>query len=161
MNPISFDELDVQFPEGFCQHLSMFGALSQDSLAFLLQKGTLYRAEAGDQLFRLGDSSDHFFVIIDGSVRFYQHRDNDGERVPLRLYKAGEQIGFVGMIGLHQRRGDAMIETGGYLLEISSALFHQLCEQYPEMFMIFLINITREMSREISHLDEMCAAKPI
>ncbi|WP_299198360.1 cyclic nucleotide-binding domain-containing protein [uncultured Amphritea sp.] len=159
MKVISFAELDKQFPQGFCQHLSMFGALSQESLGFLLQQGTLYRAEVGDQLFKLGDSSDHFFVIIDGSVRFYQHRDNDGELVPLRLYKAGEQIGFVGMIGLHQRRGDAVIETEGHLLEISSALFHKLCEQYPEMFMIFLINITREMSREISHLDQMYADK--
>ncbi len=159
MKAISFAELDARFPEGFCQHLSMFGALSQESLEFLLQQGTLYRGEVGDPLFKLGDSSDQFFIIIDGSVRFYQHRKNDGELVPLRLYKPGEQIGFVGMIGLHQRRGDAIMEDAGHLLEISSALFHKLCEQYPEMFMIFLINITREMSREISHLDQMCADK--
>ncbi|WP_428036035.1 Crp/Fnr family transcriptional regulator [Amphritea sp.] len=159
MNVISFDELQRQFPEGFCQHLSMFGALSEESLNFLLQQGNLLAVQVGDELFRVGDNSDKFYVIISGAVRFYQQRDHDGERVPLRLYMAGEQIGFVGMIGLHERRGDAVIETEGYLLEISSALFHQLCEQYPEMFMIFLINITREMSREISHLDQMYADK--
>lgn len=159
MNVVSFDELQQQFPEGFCQHLSMFGALSEESLNFLLQQGDLLSVQAGDQLFRTGDDSDKFYVIINASVRFHQQRENDGERVPLRLYVAGEQIGFVGMIGLHERRGDAIIETGGYLLEISSDLFHQLCEQYPEMFMIFLINITREMSREITHLDQMYVAK--
>ena len=63
------------------------------------------------------------------------------------------------MIGLHPRRGDAVVEKEGYLLEISTELFHKLCEQYPEMFMIFLINITREMSREISHLDQLYADK--
>ncbi len=155
MIAISFDELQLQFPEGFCQHLSMFGALSEASLNFLLQQGNLLSVQPGDKLFSVGDISDKFYVIISGAVRFYQQRDTDAERVQLRLYVAGEQIGFVGMIGLHERRGDAVIETEGYLLEISSALFHQLCEQYPEMFMIFLINITREMSREISHLDQM------
>ncbi|MBN1005743.1 Crp/Fnr family transcriptional regulator [Amphritea pacifica] len=159
MNVVSFDELQQQFPEAFCQHLSMFGALSEESLNFLLQQGSLLAVQRGDKLFCRGDNSDKFYVILNASVRFYQDRDNDGERVPLRLYVAGEQIGFVGMIGLHQRRGDAIVEQEGYLLEISSALFHQLCEAYPEMFMIFLINITREMSREISHLDEMYVAK--
>jgi len=159
MNVVSFDELQQQFPEGFCQHLSMCGALSEESLNFLLQQGDLLSFQAGYQLFRTGADSAKFYVIINGSVRFHQLRENDGERVPLRLYVAGEQIGFVGMIGLHERRGDAIIETAGYLLEISSALFHQLCEQYPEMFMIFLINITREMSREITHLDQMYVAK--
>lgn len=159
MNVVSFDELQRQFPEGFCQRLSMFGALSQESLNFLLQQGDLLAVQVGDELFSVGDNSDTFYVIINGAVRFYQQRDHDGERVPLRLYVAGEQIGFVGMIGLHERRGDAIVEQEGCLLQISSALFHQLCEQYPEMFMIFLINITREMSREISHLDQMYADK--
>lgn len=34
---------------------------------------------------------------------------------------------------------------------------HRFCEAYPEEFKILMINITREMSREIADLDTMCA----
>ncbi len=159
MKAVSLAELEQQYPQGFCQSLSMFGALSNESLQFLLQQGELLSVQPGDRLFSIGDVSEQFYVIIKGGVRFYQHRPEDDVSVPMRLYAEGEQIGFVGMIGLHARRGDAVVENEGYLLKISTELFHRLCEQYPEMFMIFLINITREMSREISHLDQMYADK--
>ncbi|RTE64773.1 cyclic nucleotide-binding domain-containing protein [Amphritea opalescens] len=159
MKAVTLTELEQRYPEGFCQSLSMFGALSDESLHFLLQQGTLLSVQPGDRLFSIDDMSEQFYIIIKGAVRFYQHRPQDGASVPIRLYDEGEQIGFVGMIGLHPRRGDAVVEKEGYLLEISTELFHKLCEQYPEMFMIFLINITREMSREISHLDQLYADK--
>ena len=49
------------------------------------------------------------------------------------------------------------MEKPGYVFEITAALFHDFCDKFPEDFKIFLINITREMSREISHLDKICA----
>lgn len=159
MHLISEAELKQQLPEGFGRNLSMFGALSDDCLNFLLQEGKLWQTEAGDKLFSLGDRSDMFYILLRGSVRFFQPRKKDGEMVSVRLYNTGSQLGYVGMIGLHERRGDAVVEEGGFLLEISSDLFHRLCEQFPQMFQIFLINLTRDMSREISHLDQLCAEK--
>jgi signal-transduction protein with cAMP-binding, CBS, and nucleotidyltransferase domain len=159
MKAVSLAELEREYPQDFCRKLSMFGALSEESLQFLLQQGTLLSVQPGDRLFSIDDLSEQFYIIIKGAVRFYQHRPEDDVSIPIRLYDEGEQIGFVGMIGLHTRRGDAVVEKEGYLLEISTELFHKLCEQYPEMFMIFLINITREMSREISHLDQLYADK--
>ena len=137
----------------------MFGALSEECRDFLLQQGSLWHARPGDVLFSIGDNSGLFYIVLSGIVRFFQPDGETGEMVPLRCYEVGQQIGFVGMIGLHQRRGDAIMEEEGYLLEVSSDLFHRLCEQYPQMFQIFLINITREMSREISHLDQMYIEK--
>lgn len=159
MHLITETELKAQLPEGFGQNLSMFGALSEDCLGFLLREGKLWQAEAGDKLFSLGDRSDMFYILLQSSVRFYQPRERDGKMVSVRLYNSGSQLGYVGMIGLHERRGDAVVEEGGFLLEITSELFHRLCEQFPQMFQIFLINLTRDMSREISHLDQLCAEK--
>ena len=136
----------------------MFGALSDSCVSFLLEHGKLIEYTAGDHLFSLGDASDQFFIILTGQVAFYQTAD--GHKTYIRSSRAGEQIGFVGMIGLHARRGDAVIEQSGLLLEVSSALFHQVCEKFPEDFVIFMINISREMSREISHLDALCARSP-
>ncbi len=62
------------------------------------------------------------------------------------------------MIGLQARHGNAVMQKEGFVLEISSALFHELCDIYPEDFKIFMINVTREMSREIAQLDNMCGS---
>lgn len=159
MQELQYSEQRGQFSTDFCHGLSMFGALSDDSLDFMLQRGRLLQVDAGETLFSVGDKSDMFYVVLKGTVRFFQAKDESGIKVPLRKYQIGEQVGFVGMIGLHQRRGDALMEESGYLMEISSELFHQLCEKFPEMFQIFLINIAREMSREISHLDQMYIEK--
>ncbi len=159
MQELQYSEHSEQFSTGFCHGLSMFGALSDDSLNFMLQRGRLLQVDAGDTLFRIGDNSDMFYIVLSGSVRFFQAKDETGNKEPLRKYQVGEQLGFVGMIGLHQRRGDARVEESGFLMEISSELFHQLCEKFPEMFQIFLINIAREMSREITQLDQMYIEK--
>jgi signal-transduction protein with cAMP-binding, CBS, and nucleotidyltransferase domain len=155
-----YAELKEQFSTDFCHSLSMFGALCDESLEFLLHEGRLCHCDTGDRLFSLGDYSEMFYVVLSGTVRFYQSKEEAGELVPLREYKVGEQIGFVGMIGLHQRRGSAVMEQPGYVLEVSAELFHRLCDRYPEAFKIFFINIAREMSREISHLDQMYVEKP-
>ncbi len=159
MQELQYAERREQFSTDFCHGLSMFGALSDASLDFMLQRGRILQADAGEALFSVGEKSDMFYVVLAGSVRFFQAKDESAMKVPLRKYQVGEQVGFVGMIGLHQRRGDALMEESGYLMEISSELFHQLCEKFPEMFQIFLINITREMSREISQLDLMYIEK--
>jgi len=137
----------------------MFGALPPECLELLLQEGRLWQMEKGDWFFKQGDESGKFCIILSGFIRFYQPRERDGKMMPLRLYGVGEQIGFVGMIGLHERRGDALMEQEGFILEISSDLFHELCLQLPQAFQIFLINIAREMSREISQLDQMCTVE--
>ena len=152
-----YSEYKSHFSLDFCHGLSMFGALSDDSLSFLLEQGQLFYMEPGDRLFSQGDDSTMFYVMFSGESRFYQP-DADGDTVVgLRKYVCGEQIGFVGMIGLHQRRGTTVMEKPGYVFEITAALFHDFCDKFPEDFKIFLINITREMSREISHLDKICA----
>ena len=154
MHKIALTDLQQQFPADFYQGLSMFGALSADCLKFLLEQGTAWYADSDE-----GDNSDKFYVVLSGSISFFQAKESGSDKVFIRRYQAGEQVGFVGMIGLHQRRGDAVMADSGYLLEVSSDLFHQLCDKFPQMFQIFLINIAREMSREISHLDQMHAEK--
>ncbi|SIS46454.1 Crp/Fnr family transcriptional regulator [Neptunomonas antarctica] len=143
------------FSYDVCRELSMFGALTQECLEFLLSEGHIYECEQGDVLFSPGEGSGNFYIVLSGRVGF--SRQKSDKSIYIRSFNPGEQIGFVGMIGLHERRGYAVIEKPGYLLEVSSELFHQICEKYPADFVIFLINITREMGREINHLDSLCA----
>ena len=143
------------FPTDYCRELSMFGALSDDCLGHLLSEGRIRCCEQDDLLFSPGEESGHFFVLLSGRIGF--SRQKKDKSIFIRSFNVGEQIGFVGMIGLHERRGHAIAQEPSYVLEISSSLFHQICEKFPADFVIFLINITREMSREINLLDGLCA----
>ncbi len=155
MQLLTYSAVKDIFPTDICRELSMFGALSQDCLGYLLSEGRICYCERGDFLFTPGEDSGHFFVVLSGRIGF--SRQKKDKSIFIRSFSAGEQIGFVGMIGLHERRGYAVAQEPSHVLEISSALFHHICEKFPADFVIFLINITREMSREINHLDALCA----
>jgi len=156
MKKLSYTDLKSQFPPSVCRDLAMFGALPDDSLTYLMEEGNLYHGKPGDPLYSLGEKSESFFVILSGGTRFYKAKEACGQMVKLRHYGPGEQAGFVGMIGLQKRHGNQLVEDEGYLLEIPVELFHRFCEKFPEEFKILMINITREMSREIADLDAMC-----
>ena len=151
---LSYLDVNHTFPVDFCQELSMFGALSSACLEFILSKGKINQYDQEEAVFSLGENSSQFYVVLSGRVGFL--RPKGDKKIFIRRFKPGEQIGFVGMIGLHERRGFAVAEDQTCLLEITSELFHQVCEKYPADFVVFLINITREMSREINDLDELC-----
>lgn len=155
MQLLAYPTVKDIFPAAFCRELSMFGALSEDCLTYLLSEGRICFCEPGDMLFAPGEDSGHFFVLLSGRIGF--SRQKKDKSIFIRSFNAGEQIGFVGMIGLHERRGHAVAQEPSYVLEISSSLFHHICENFPADFVIFLINITRDMSREINHLDGLCA----
>ncbi|WP_372739219.1 Crp/Fnr family transcriptional regulator [Neptunomonas sp.] len=132
----------------------MFGALAPAFLEFILSEGKINKYTPGETVFSPGEDSTRFYVVLSGLVSFSRPKGN--KKIYIRCFKPGEQIGFVGMIGLHERRGFAIAEEQTYLLEITSELFHQVCEKFPADFVVFLINITRELSREINDLDALC-----
>lgn len=154
MQRLSTTEINSAFPLAHCRELSMFGALSQDSVQFLLEQGQVLRYEQGERLFSCAEQSDRFYIVLAGTLGYYRYEAE--QRIHIRDFKMGEQLGFVGMIGLHERRGDAQAQEISYVLEISCELFHKVCEAFAGDFVIFLINMTRDMSREITDLDALC-----
>lgn len=156
MRQQAYAEIQTQFPISHLHGLAMFGALSEECVRFLLERGEIGFYQSGEQLFVKDSESDGFYVVLSGDARFYKPKADEERMVGLRCYGPGEQIGFVGMIGLQKRYGNAVMETDGYVLKVPVALFHDFCERFPEEFKIILINITREMSREIADLDTLC-----
>lgn len=137
-----------------CLHeLSTFGALSEECLCFLLTNGRLLQLHRGDLLYRAGDAADGFYVVLQGELGFY--KQSEGLDVLTRHFGRGEQVGFDGMIGLHPRSGTAVARGDVVVLEISSTLFFDLHMQYPADFGLMMINLSREMSREIALLENV------
>ena len=132
---------------------SVFGALSVEATRFLLENGTLFRIEADDVLFEQGDPGNSFFVVCQGAVDF--HKYHQGEYRYTRSSEFGEEIGFVAMIGLHNRAGRAVVREAGVVLEVSSALFARLHDRFPYDFGVLLFNLARDMARVIRKLSDL------
>jgi len=67
----------------------------------------------------------------------------------------GEQIDFDLMIGLIPHDGTDVAVEDCQVLVISSTQFHQVHVNHPAQFGLLMINLARELSREIAMLEEV------
>lgn len=135
------------------QHLkegSIFGALSDISIEYLLTHGKIHSLQQGEEVFHYGSKGESFFIILAGSLDFYKQHDDQAALT--RQIEFGEAVGYVSMIALHNRVGKAVAKEESLLLEISSQLFSDLHDHYPFDFGILLMNLSRDMARTIRAL---------
>lgn len=144
MRPLSYKEYKkIKAPIPLTE-LSCFGALSYEFIDYLLENGEIIKAEKNEIIFRSGEESDYFIITLKGKLLFERRNARDSYKLEA---KVGEPCGFIGMITLQNRLGTAVMEQPGYILKISSELFSNLHMVMKEEFVIFLMNITRDISR--------------
>ncbi|RBO82832.1 MULTISPECIES: cyclic nucleotide-binding domain-containing protein [Marinomonas] len=126
---------------------SIFGALSDSGIQYLLDNGVIHQVGMGEEIFSYGSKGNSFHAVLHGNLDFYkQHGD---KQTRTRTIKFGEAIGFVSMIALHERVGSLHANEDSLLLEISSQLFSDFHDDYPFDFGILLMNLSRDMARTI------------
>ena len=136
---------------------SVFGALSETWILWLLQNGKIHSLDKGECIFRQGQPGSSFHVIIEGQIGYYKF--HDGRYAYIREYKTGEQIGFMSMIALHDRVGRAEAHQATVTLEVDSKLFHTFHNNGPLDFGILMMNLAREMARTLRSVDNIIVEK--
>lgn len=136
---------------------AVFGALSETWILWLLQNGEIHSLDVGECIFRQGQRGDSFHVILDGQFGYYKF--HDGRYAYIRDYKAGEQIGFMSMIALHDRVGRAEAQLDSVTLEIDSELFYTFHKNGALDFGILMMNLAREMARTLRSVDNIIVEK--
>ena len=137
------DELGIDH----LKNASALGALSEQTIAYLMEKGRVYALRKGERLFEHGGPGDTFFVILKGSFAYYL--PSNDHRSYIRDFHFGMEIGFVSMIALTPRPGTAIATCDSYVLEVTTDLFHSLHYERPLDFGVLLINLCRELARRI------------
>ncbi|MEL0636727.1 cyclic nucleotide-binding domain-containing protein [Marinomonas sp. TI.3.20] len=154
VNTVSYDISPEKLKEG-----SIFGALSNESIQYLIDNGSILCADEGDEIFKYGSKGGSFYTVLHGSLDFFkQHED---KAMHTRFVEFGESIGFVSMIALHDRVGNAYAKEASLLLEISSQLFSDFHDNYPFDFGILLMNLARDMARNIRELSNALVTNDI
>jgi CRP-like cAMP-binding protein len=155
MRTVDGRDLVEQFGMQYLQGASAFGALSATAIDFLMTNGRALYLDKGDVLYEPGDKGDKFYVVLQGSLAFYQL--HDGEFVHICEHRFGAEVGFVAMIALHDRLGRSVAAQSSHVLEVSCGLFYDLHELHPSDFGVFLLNLSREMARTIRSFGDLIA----
>ena len=133
--------------------LSTFGALSNNVISNLMQNGVIRHYQKGEYVVRVDQVAEDFQVILRGRVAYY--RCFDGRDVLTRCFDQGEQMGFDQMIGLLQQNGTDVAQEDSLILDISGEQFFKLHVDFPADFGLLMINLAREMAREIEILEKV------
>ena len=157
MELMSTEELLKKFELSSFTNASVFGALTESTILWLLQNGKIYFLAKGEYLFTQGQPGNSFNVILNGQISYYKFHED--QYAYIREYKVGEQIGFMSMIALHNRVGRAEAHQDTITLEINSELFHEFHNHTPKEFGILMMNLAREMARTLRTVDNIIVEK--
>ena len=136
---------------------SVFGALSEASILWLLQNGKIHSLDKGEYIFTQGQPGNSFHVVLNGQISYYKFHDD--HYAYIKDFKTGEQIGFMSLIALHDRVGRAEAHEDTVTLEIDSGLFHVFHNDRPMEFGILMMNLAREMARTLRSVDNLLVEK--
>ncbi|SEQ03839.1 Cyclic nucleotide-binding domain-containing protein [Amphritea atlantica] len=147
MNRINSQQLLARYQLSSFNNASVFGALPNPAIYWLLDHGVIREVKKGETLFVPGEPGNSFHVILAGSVDYYKYHDS--RFAYIRKFNSGEQIGFVSMIALHDRVGRAEACEESITLEIDTDVYHDFHISHPLEFGILMMNLAREMARTL------------
>ena len=153
MVTIAADDVIDKFGIGYFHELSTFGALSDETILELLRGGTIIQLKKGEYIARFNEEASEFQVVLSGKLAYYKRYE--GHDVLTRFFCRGEQVGFDLMIGLLDSDGTDVAVEDSLLLNISSQQFYDLHVDYPAEFGILMVNLARELAREIEMLEDV------
>ena len=153
MSSLDASEVIAEHGMAYFQAMSTFGALSEGFIRDVLETGQIEQLHKKDYITRAGEPAEEFHVVLEGEVAYYRH--GEGQDVLTRRFTRGEQMGFDLMLGLIPYEGTDVALQDSKVLTVSKTQFYQLHVDHPQEFGIFMINLARELSREIEILEDV------
>ena len=136
----------------------IFAGLDPLAVNIFLEQAEKLAFAPGGVIAREGEVSNSMFIIGKGSVRVVKHY---GERNQTEIAVLREKDFFGEMCILEPAPRAATAEAieQSIIFRIQSSAFHRLYKEMPAQYGILMLNISRDLSRRLRHLDEVFAAR--
>ncbi|MAG29469.1 MAG: cyclic nucleotide-binding protein [Deltaproteobacteria bacterium] len=134
------------------QRTPMFGAVSDQTLEFLLDRVDRREVKAGDYFFREGETGNSAYLLESGEASVL--KDWCGQVHRLRGLSTGDCFGEVALLDLGKRSASIRADVDSDAIEIRAKDLHALVKRDPEQFALIYMNLGRELSRRLREADE-------
>src|SRR5918992_569867 len=111
-------------------------ALREDQTEILGRYGRTRMTEAGQVLFRAGDTQNDFFVVLEGEVEMID--DFAGEARTMGVMRPGRFVGDLNMLTGQPIYLSAVVRVGGEVLAISRERLKEVVSEEPNLSDIIL-----------------------
>ena len=111
-------------PHEILRAVPLFAGLGDEALAGVASRATSVRLEAGDVLFRLGDTADALYVVVSGRLEALGDESADGD--VLRVLGPGAVVGELALLAGSPRSATIRARRDAELFELRRAEFERL-----------------------------------
>jgi CRP/FNR family transcriptional regulator, cyclic AMP receptor protein len=136
----------------------IFAGLNEAALQLLTNEAEEMSAPAGSVIVSEGEPGHQMYVIASGLVRVCKRFDRADE-VELARLRAGNFFGEMCILETLPRAATVQAVPATMLYTLSSQTFYHLFKTIPEQYCLLVLNIARDLSRRLRHLDELYAAQ--
>jgi CRP/FNR family cyclic AMP-dependent transcriptional regulator len=134
------------------QSMPIFGAVSEETLEFLIDHSSILSLAVGEYFFREGDDAVSMFVLERGKVDV--SKQWDGKEHLLKHLTQGDCFGEMALLDLYPRSASVQAIEPCNAIELTQAALLKLYEHDLEQFTIIQMNIAREISRRLRSADK-------
>ena len=135
------------------QRMPIFGALRDDTLEFLLGCMRKVRVRGGQAFFQEGDTATGLYVLEAGAASVF--KGWRGQPVLLHRLHTGDCFGEMAlMMDLMPRSATVLADADCQALLLGADDLYQLCRHDLEQFALIQMNMGREVSRRLRHVDD-------
>ena len=135
------------------QRVPIFGALSEDSVRFLLAQAREIEVAAGGYFFRENEPASAMYVLDSG--RAVVLKGWHGAAIELRRLDPGDCFGEMALLDLFPRSASIRALDDCSAIELTPADLLQLFERDAAQFALIQMNIGRELCRRLRATDEL------
>ncbi len=141
----------IQIPRELLQQVAIFGALSEETLDFLLNRAVRLQGEKGRFFFSEGDPANSIYIVESGSVAVIKHWKKQAYLV--NNLGPGQCFGEMALMDMHPRSASVQALEDCSVVKIASDDLLALCEQNVEQFMRLQMNLGREVSQRLRNAE--------
>jgi CRP-like cAMP-binding protein len=132
------------------QAVSIFGALTPETIRFLIGRAGREEVRAGELLVREGEQGGDLYILESGSAEVFKERKGPKPlRVRLAELAAGDCFGETSLLACMPRSASVLALTDCVTLRLRNTDLLALYEHDVRQFAILMMNLGREAARRL------------
>jgi CRP-like cAMP-binding protein len=140
------------------RNVPIFAGLDDEALRIFLERAERTAVPADGVITREGDVNNCMYLIEAGEVRIIKNFDTP-EPVKLAVLGPGDFFGEMCILETLPRAATGQAAGPATVVSVASSAFYHLYQKMPKQHSILILNIARDLSRRLRHLDEVFAAR--